>query len=154
MSVKRYVVTRDLPGVDSFSNEQLKEAAQVSNKALDELKGEVQWVNSFVVADKTYCIYQAKVIARFLDLSLLLDGHQMYCDCNILHYLGCTRRPRHDVQLFESPSSVFQILTVFLRKTLQRPQNEEAIKKHAELSGFPATHIEEIKTQISPTTGS
>lgn len=66
MSLKRYVVTRNLPGVDSFSNDQLKEAAQTSNKALVELKGEVQWVNSFVVADKTYCIYQAKVDLRFL----------------------------------------------------------------------------------------
>lgn len=65
MSLKRYVVTRDLPGVDSFSQEELKDAAKVSNKALDELKGEVQWVNSFVVADKTYCIYQAKVIPCF-----------------------------------------------------------------------------------------
>ena len=33
-------------------------------------------------------------------------------------------------------------------------QDKEAIKKHAELSGFPATHIEEIKTQISPITAS
>ncbi|CAL8469195.1 g8736 [Coccomyxa elongata] len=92
MSLKRYVVTRDLPGVDSFSQSQLKDAATTSNKALDELKGEVVWVNSFVVADKTYCIYQAK--------------------------------------------------------------DKEAIKKHAELSGFPATHIEEIKTEINPSTGS
>lgn len=64
MSLKSYVVTRDLPGVDSFSQSQLKDAATTSNKALDELKGEVVWVNSFVVADKTYCIYQAKVRAH------------------------------------------------------------------------------------------
>lgn len=64
MSLKRYVVTRDLPGVDSFSQSQLKDAATTSNKALDELKGEVVWVNSFLVADKTYCIYQAKVRAH------------------------------------------------------------------------------------------
>ncbi|TMV10029.1 DUF4242 domain-containing protein [Ruegeria sediminis] len=31
-------------------------------------------------------------------------------------------------------------------------ENEDAIHKHAELSGFPATRITEIKTVIDPTT--
>ena len=31
-------------------------------------------------------------------------------------------------------------------------QDETAIKKHAEISGFPATHVEEIKGTISPAT--
>lgn len=32
-------------------------------------------------------------------------------------------------------------------------EDEEAIRKHAEISGFPATVITEIKTTIDPTTG-
>ncbi|MEM1076596.1 MAG: DUF4242 domain-containing protein [Pseudomonadota bacterium] len=32
-------------------------------------------------------------------------------------------------------------------------QDEDAIRKHAELSGFPATVITEISTMIDPTTG-
>ena len=32
-------------------------------------------------------------------------------------------------------------------------KNEDAIHKHAELSGFPATRITEVKTIIDPTTG-
>ena len=94
MSLKRYVVTRDLPGVDSFSQEQLKDAAKVSNKALDELKGEVQWVNSFVVADKTYCIYQAKVMPLFLlGDCCMLDGLTQPLPRIYKHLdnLGCTR---------------------------------------------------------------
>ncbi len=45
---------------------------------------------------------------------------------------------------------------VLLQELITYPcgQDKEAIKKHAELSGFPATHIEEIKTEINPITGS
>lgn len=32
-------------------------------------------------------------------------------------------------------------------------ENEDAIRKHAEISGFPATTITEIRTIIDPTTG-
>ena len=31
--------------------------------------------------------------------------------------------------------------------------NEEAIREHARLSGFPVDRIEEVKTMIDPTTG-
>ena len=57
--MKRYVIERDLPGVGSLNGEQLKGAAATSNEALDRLNGKVQWVQSFVVADKTFCIYLA-----------------------------------------------------------------------------------------------
>lgn len=32
-------------------------------------------------------------------------------------------------------------------------ENEDAVRKHAEISGFPATVITEVKTVIDPTTG-
>ena len=57
--MKRYVIERELPGIGSFNREQLKEAAAVSNAALEKLAGKVQWVESFVVDDKTFCIYLA-----------------------------------------------------------------------------------------------
>jgi Protein of unknown function (DUF4242) len=57
--MKRYVIERDLPGVGSMNREQLKEAAATSNSALAKLSGKAQWVQSFVVADKTFCIYLA-----------------------------------------------------------------------------------------------
>ncbi|HEX2565676.1 MAG TPA: DUF4242 domain-containing protein [Burkholderiales bacterium] len=58
--MKQYVIERNIPGVGALNREQLKGAAATSNKALDELAGKVQWVQSFVVADKTYCIYLAE----------------------------------------------------------------------------------------------
>jgi hypothetical protein len=57
--MKRYVIERELPGIGGFNREQLKEAAAVSNAALEKLAGKVQWVESFVVDDKTFCIYLA-----------------------------------------------------------------------------------------------
>jgi Nickel responsive protein SCO4226-like len=57
--MKRYVIERDVPGVGKMNCEQLKEAAATSNDALAKLSGKVQWVQSFVVDDKTFCIYLA-----------------------------------------------------------------------------------------------
>jgi hypothetical protein len=58
--MKRYVIERDLPGIGSLNREQLKDAAGTSNNALAQLAGKAQWVHSFVVDDKTYCIYLAE----------------------------------------------------------------------------------------------
>jgi len=57
--MKRYVIERDIPGVGALTAEQLKGAATTSNTALAKLSGKVQWVQSFVVDDKTFCIYLA-----------------------------------------------------------------------------------------------
>jgi hypothetical protein len=87
--MKKYVIERNIPGVEKLNAEQLKGAAQASNAALAQLDG-VQWVESYVTEDKTFCVYLAK--------------------------------------------------------------DEEVIKEHARLSGFPANRITEVKGTISPIT--
>jgi hypothetical protein len=57
--MKRYVIERDLPGVGAMNGEQLKGAAATSNGALAKLAGKAQWIQSYVVDDKTFCIYLA-----------------------------------------------------------------------------------------------
>jgi hypothetical protein len=57
--MKRYVIEREIPGVGDLDNQQLKEAAATSNAALAKLSGRAQWVQSFVVDDKTFCVYLA-----------------------------------------------------------------------------------------------
>jgi hypothetical protein len=57
--MKRYLIERDIAGVGHLNGEQLKGAAATSNAALAELSGKAQWVQSFVVDDKTFCIYLA-----------------------------------------------------------------------------------------------
>ena len=90
MSLRRFVIEREIPKVGTFEREQLRAAAAKSNAALDQLAPNIQWVESFVADNKTFCVYLAK--------------------------------------------------------------DEAVIRKHAEISGFPATKITEIRKMIDPTT--
>jgi hypothetical protein len=58
--MKRYLIERDIPGVGKLNSEQLKGAAAKSNEALAKLAGKAQWLESFVVEDKTFCVYLAE----------------------------------------------------------------------------------------------
>jgi hypothetical protein len=88
--MKRYVIERNIPGVGKLTQEQRKDVAVTSNAALDKLAGKAQWVQSFVVEDKTFCIYLA--------------------------------------------------------------EDENAVKEHARISGFPANKITEVRSVIDPMT--
>jgi hypothetical protein len=54
MMMKRY-----LPAIGGLSREQLRDAAATSNAVLAQLSGKVQWLQSFVAENKTFCIYLA-----------------------------------------------------------------------------------------------
>jgi len=58
--MKRYVIERNIPGVGGLNREQFKGVAATSNRALEKLPGRVQWEQSYVVDDKTFCIYLAE----------------------------------------------------------------------------------------------
>jgi len=57
--MKKYLIEREIPGVGGFTAEQLKGAAATSNEALAKIPG-VQWQESYVTGDKTFCIYLAE----------------------------------------------------------------------------------------------
>ena len=88
--MKKYVIEREIPGVDKMGPSDLSGAAKTSNAALAQLAPKVQWVQSYVTKDKTFCVYLA--------------------------------------------------------------ENEDAIRDHARLSGFPANKITEVTGIIDPTT--
>jgi hypothetical protein len=90
MPLRKFVIERDIPKVGTLEQEQLRGAAAKSNEALHQLGPDIQWVESFVADNKTFCIYLSK--------------------------------------------------------------DEAIIRKHAEISGFPATTITEVKKMIDPTT--
>lgn len=90
MALRKFIIERDIPAVGSFEREQLRGAAAKSNEVLKQLGPDIQWQESYVAGDKTFCVYLAK--------------------------------------------------------------DEAIIRKHAELSGFPATKITEIRKMIDPTT--
>ncbi len=55
----KFVIERDIPSVGSLNAETLKGISQKSCSVLRTLGPEVQWIESFVTADKIYCVYQA-----------------------------------------------------------------------------------------------
>ena len=87
--MKRFVIEREIPGIGASTTSQLCAAAETSCEALAQLGPDVQWVHSYVVADRTFCIYLAR--------------------------------------------------------------DESMIRRHAELSGFPATRIHEVCAVFDPT---
>ncbi|MCK9992343.1 MAG: hypothetical protein Dbin4_00863 [Alphaproteobacteria bacterium] len=58
--MKKFIIERDLPAIGSAERDALREAAKTSNKALSELGTDIQWLESYVAADKTFCVYLAK----------------------------------------------------------------------------------------------
>lgn len=70
--MKKYMIEREIPKVGSLGPQQVREAAGKSNQALEALGSDIQWLESFVTADKTFCVYLAKdeaIIRRHADLS-------------------------------------------------------------------------------------
>ena len=90
MALRKFIIERDIPKVGTFEREQLRGAAAKSNEVLRQLGPDIQWLESYVADNKTFCVYLAK--------------------------------------------------------------DEGVIRKHAEVSGFPATKITEIRKMIDPTT--
>jgi len=88
--MKKYMIEREIPKIGALDRQQLQEGAAKSNKVLRQLGPDIQWLESFVTANKMYCMYLAT--------------------------------------------------------------DEALIRRHAELSGFPATKITEINNLIDPTT--
>ena len=90
MALQKFIIERDIPNVGTFEREQLRQAAAKSNDVLRQLGPDIQWVESYVADNKTFCVYLAK--------------------------------------------------------------DEAIIRRHAEISGFPATKITAVKKMIDPTT--
>ena len=90
MVLRRFIIERNIPNVGTFEREQLRGAAAKSNEVLRDLGPDIQWIESYVADNKTFCVYLAK--------------------------------------------------------------DEAIIRKHADISGFPATKITEVRKTIDPTT--
>ena len=58
--MKRFVIERNLPGVHNLVEGELSEAAAKSNAAIARFPGKLTWEHSYVVNDKTFCIYLAE----------------------------------------------------------------------------------------------
>ncbi len=57
--MKKFVIERDLPGAGALSAEQLEGISQKSCSVIHGMGAKLQWLESFVTADKIYCVYLA-----------------------------------------------------------------------------------------------
>lgn len=55
----KFVIEREIPGAGKFTAQQLKDISQTSCGVLSRLGPQIQWVHSYVVDDKIYCVYNA-----------------------------------------------------------------------------------------------
>ena len=55
----KYVIEREISGAGSLSSEQLQAISQKSCNVLQNLGPQIQWLQSYVTADKIYCVYIA-----------------------------------------------------------------------------------------------
>jgi len=70
--LKKYVIEREIPKVEALERDQLQQAAAKSNRVLAQLGQDIQWQQSFVTADKMFCVYLAKdeaIIQRHAEMS-------------------------------------------------------------------------------------
>jgi hypothetical protein len=59
MTLQRFIIERDVPGVGSLEREQLRAAVSKANDVVRQLGPDIQWVQSYVADDKTFCVYLA-----------------------------------------------------------------------------------------------
>jgi hypothetical protein len=55
----KYVIERELPGAGNIPPGDLQAISQKSCSVLQGLGPQIQWVQSYVTADKIYCVYIA-----------------------------------------------------------------------------------------------
>ena len=55
----KYVIERDVPGIGNATEAEVQTISQKSCSVLNKLGPTIQWLHSYVTADKIYCIYIA-----------------------------------------------------------------------------------------------
>ena len=55
----KFIIERDIPGAGQLSPQDLQAISQKSCGVLREMGPQVQWQQSYVTADKVYCVYLA-----------------------------------------------------------------------------------------------
>ena len=58
--MRKFMIEREIPKVGQLDACGLADAARKSNAALGQLAPRVQWQQSYVTADKTFCVYLAE----------------------------------------------------------------------------------------------
>jgi hypothetical protein len=57
--MQKYIIERDIPGLGGLTPAELQAVSEKSCTIIDQLRPQLQWIESYVTADKLYCIYLA-----------------------------------------------------------------------------------------------
>ena len=55
----KFIIEREIPQAGNLSSAELQSISQKSCNILEEMGPQIQWVESYVTADKIYCVYIA-----------------------------------------------------------------------------------------------
>jgi len=58
--MKTYLIERSIPDAQDLNAAQLKDIAVASCGVIDGMGPQIKWIQSYVVDDKFYCVYQAE----------------------------------------------------------------------------------------------
>lgn len=58
-AMPKYIIEREIPGAGELTPDELRGISQTSCGVLQKLGPQIQWVESYVTADKVYCVYLA-----------------------------------------------------------------------------------------------
>jgi len=58
--MRKFIIERDIPGAGQLTAAELQGIAQHSCGVLRELGPQIEWLESYVTADKVYCVYRAE----------------------------------------------------------------------------------------------
>lgn len=65
--MRKFIIEREIAGVGAFTADQLSAAAATSNDALCRIGArDIQWQQSYVTDDRTFCVYLASDEAAIL----------------------------------------------------------------------------------------
>lgn len=70
--MKRFMIEQEIPEIGTLDQAHLQAGAKTSNEALRQIGPDIQWIESFVAEDKTFCVFLAKdeeVIKRYAEMS-------------------------------------------------------------------------------------
>ena len=61
MALRKFIIEREIPKVGRLDDKQLSDASAKSNDALCKIgASDIQWLESYVADDKTFCVYLAR----------------------------------------------------------------------------------------------
>jgi hypothetical protein len=58
--MQRFLIERQIVGVEKWGPDQLRAVARKSNGVLRDMGTQIQWIQSYVVPGKIYCVYLAE----------------------------------------------------------------------------------------------